>query len=347
MPVDGLFAEFQQRKTVDVKRFIIRRGFKIWPPYFVFLGFVALWLGWKAHGNVSAVWADLWPNLVHVQNYFHTPRIHTWSLAVEEHFYLAIAIIFFIALRGDRTDRFFKNFPRALMLVIASLAALRHVEYLFYGPENINLYATHLRFDGLVVGTLLAYWTYFEPEKITRLRRRPLVLLVIGATLAAPTLFYSPEASVWTFGIGLTGVYIGFGLILLGWINLEAAYPLARKVFSGHAAALLGQVGFYSYSIYLWHIDFGRTPIEKITSMANGHAPGSILWLGGTLIYVIAAVVMGSTLSRLFEIPSLAMRDRLFPKIKVPTTKNSPEDCFDEQLQQEVNIKTHLSGHPV
>jgi peptidoglycan/LPS O-acetylase OafA/YrhL len=221
------------------------------------------------------------------------------------------------------------------------------VEYLFYGPENVNLYATHLRFDGLVVGTLLAYWTYFEPEKIARLRRRPLVLLVVGASLAAPTLIYNPEGSVWTFGIGLTCVYIGFGLILLGWINLERTYPFARKCFSSHAAAFLGQVGFYSYSIYLWHIDFARTPIQKIVAMASGHVPASILWLGATGIYVIAAVVVGSTLSRLFEIPSLAMRDRLFPKIKIPATKNRPEDCSAEQAEQEVNIKAHLSGRPV
>jgi len=81
--------------------------------------------------------------------------------------------------------------------------------------------------------------------------------------------------------------------------------------------------------------------------MANGHLHASLLWLGATVISVIAAVVMGSTLSRLFEIPSLAMRDRLFPKIKTPITKNSPEDCSAEPLQPEVNIKTHLSGRPV
>src|SRR5215212_8965764 len=106
--VSGLiFAEYRQRQRVDIRRFVIRRGFKIWPPYLAYVGVLALWLAWQLRaGGLSAVWAELWPNVFHVQNYFHTPRLHTWSLAVEEHFYLTAALVFFLVLgRRDGAAR--------------------------------------------------------------------------------------------------------------------------------------------------------------------------------------------------------------------------------------------------
>ena len=37
-----LFNEIKARSSLDVGRFIIRRGFKIWPGYFVYLGFLGI-----------------------------------------------------------------------------------------------------------------------------------------------------------------------------------------------------------------------------------------------------------------------------------------------------------------
>jgi peptidoglycan/LPS O-acetylase OafA/YrhL len=34
----------------------------------------------------------LLPNLIHLQNYFGSPRVQTWSLAVEEHFYVLLPL---------------------------------------------------------------------------------------------------------------------------------------------------------------------------------------------------------------------------------------------------------------
>src|SRR2546421_454717 len=42
-----LLGEFRRRGRVDVPRFLIRRGLKIWPLYFAYLGFLVVWLAWK------------------------------------------------------------------------------------------------------------------------------------------------------------------------------------------------------------------------------------------------------------------------------------------------------------
>lgn len=319
--VSGLiFAEYRQRGAVDIRRFVIRRGFKIWPPYLVYLAVIAAWIAWR-QGGASVAWAELWPNVFHVQNYFHTPRVHTWSLAVEEHFYLAVAFVFLWLLGHGRAPRL-RHLPAFVVSCVLGLAALRHIGFLRQGPEQLNLYATHLRFDGLLMGTLLAYWTHFDPPKLAWLAGRPLRVMLVGLACATPTLVASPEASPWHAGIGLTGVYVGFALFVLGWLNVTNVHPWWRAAFTRWPAALLGQIGFFSYSIYLWHVDLAQTPMRKAVQWfaANEMSP-MVQWVVATLLYVGLAVLTGMVLARLLEIPSLALRDRLFPSVIKPTVE--------------------------
>lgn len=94
-----LFTEILNHGTLDVTRFIIRRGFKIWPSYYVFLFYYAAYLHARFHLGVTQTFSLLVPNLIHIQNYVSRSDLglrltgdpywgfnmrHTWSLAVEE-----------------------------------------------------------------------------------------------------------------------------------------------------------------------------------------------------------------------------------------------------------------------
>jgi peptidoglycan/LPS O-acetylase OafA/YrhL len=128
----------------------------------------------------------------------------------------------------------------------------------------------------------------------------------------------------------LTGVYAGFGLLLLGWIHLPRTTPFLGGIF----AEIIGQIGFFSYSIYLWHIDLAQTPLKKLLAHVPLSAfPPGVVWLLATSTYVTLAVITGALLSRWFEIPALALRDRLFeravPAVNLselpPTLEAKPE----------------------
>lgn len=95
-----LFKELKSYGKVHVGRFLIRRGLKIWPVYFAYLAYYVakgLHRGW----GIGGTWGKLYPNFFHIQDYVESAPAHTWSLAVEEHFYLALPILVWLL-----TERF-------------------------------------------------------------------------------------------------------------------------------------------------------------------------------------------------------------------------------------------------
>src|SRR4051812_31178165 len=84
--------EHQRTGRFDGWRFTVRRALKLWPVLFVFLAVQALFGDQPLHSY-------LWQTALHVQNYAGTSIVHLWSLAVEEHFYFVLAVLFPLAAR--------------------------------------------------------------------------------------------------------------------------------------------------------------------------------------------------------------------------------------------------------
>src|SRR3954471_24862794 len=93
--------------TFDGRRFTARRVLRLWPVLYVFLAVHAV-LGSEPAGSY------LWQNALHVQNYAGTSLTPLWSLAVEEHFYLALALLFPLLARRRMS-------PKVLVGVLAGL----------------------------------------------------------------------------------------------------------------------------------------------------------------------------------------------------------------------------------
>ena len=106
-----LFREQQRYGTLSFRRFFVRRGFKIYPSFYLLILVTVI----VAHALGQVVpRRRLWTELLYIQSYRFGLWDHTWSLAVEEHFYLLFPI-FYLMLRRRIPS------PRKQSLVLAGI----------------------------------------------------------------------------------------------------------------------------------------------------------------------------------------------------------------------------------
>ena len=290
-----LFDELSRRGTVRPFRFLARRGFKIYPAFWLMVA-VSVVFGPPARMLTVAC------ELLFFQNYGPGLWVHTWSLAVEEHFYLLVAAAF--AWRGifsrlDTPRRQVGAFVGGLVAVLAS----RIVTFVVI-PARYKLvfFGTHVRLDALLFGTLLA-WLVRHPAYGPRMkayvavRRAPLAALALLALVPAVVL---GRQHWFVITFGLTMVYLGCGCLLLVALSVQLTGPVSRA---------LAWLGRSSYSIYLWHLPVHVLLVPALA--AHGLVPAS--WGKEPAVALVAALAIGVLGTRLIEDPVLGLRDRVVP----------------------------------
>ena len=323
-----LFKEILKTGRLDVKRFFIRRGLKIWPPYFLFLAFLFLRLLAEHHG-VRGAFIQLLPNLVHLQNYFekYTLRGHTWSLAVEEHFYLALPLFLILLTRSWKNISALALMPLAALGVIVLCNVLRIVTN-WNRPFILGThqYPTHLRIDGLFFGVLLAYLYHMKPEMLARVGRHRWTLLALGALLVLPMGIFDIDDHRWIWTIGFTMLYVGYGCVLLACVYTAPGDGVLGRTLFSIPSRFVAWIGVFSYSIYLWQADLGSIPTRHWIMPHLPQRPSTVFWALSMFVSLALTIASGIIMSKLIEMPVLALRDRFFPgRIPLPTRPASTD----------------------
>lgn len=245
---------------VPLRYFVARRFLRIFPIYY--LAIVILW------GQMS------WPEIVGCATYTsnfvfmgldeHGPMGHSWSLAIEEHFYLLWPpIVAFTSVRTSRRVILLGVFPMALLSLVLAYTVAPWDTHGSAVKEFIFRSST-VRFASLGVGALLAY----SEIRVRGSKALGLAIIVIGAGLSV---FLSLP------GLGKTGLLetvrqipatkgdlhsIAIGLSVISFPCLSLALVAAAVVWTGswapHAVLLrlapLRWVGRISYGLYIYHI---------------------------------------------------------------------------------------------
>lgn len=293
-----LFCEYQKHGSVNIKRFLIRRGFKIYPAFWLFLvsSLIMYWCLGVPLNSVAVL-----GELTFLQNYLGGIWAHTWSLAVEEHFYIGLALLVTFLISVDQTNPF-RRIPYFFVIIAVTCLSFRVVNLIMF-PEyshQVSLMPTHLRIDSLMFGVLLSYlWNFHNFEK--RTAWIPSWLLVLLAlVLLSPAFIFQLESYRWISVVGFVLFYLGSGLLIIAAVRL--------KTTESKLIQLLAALGAASYSIYLWHVavaTLGYRYFSKATGIES-----YIVYL---LIAVVGACLFGWVLNRIIENPILRVRDRLFP----------------------------------
>jgi peptidoglycan/LPS O-acetylase OafA/YrhL len=287
-----LLREWQATEAVDLRAFYLRRAFRILPALWVFL--LSITLVWQMSH------ADLAKALLFVTNLSPTGtwRLdHTWSLSVEEQFYLAWPLT--MAVLGPR---------RALRLAWVAVAALPVVRVavhaLWVAPRGVVWHVLHLRFDTILLGCVVAVLRASCPEhRLLRVLSRPGVAAASVAflTVGSPVL-WSRLGEYYDLTVGAScGAFAVASIVLYA---IEDAGSLLGRVLN---SAPLVHVGTISYSLYLWQQPFFAPELQ---------GP-----LARWPVALAAAFVLAEASYRLVEVPMLRLRVRLTSRRRpVPAT---------------------------
>lgn len=287
-----LFSEFERTGGFRPGRFLIRRALKIWPVLYAFL-FLQLILHqhpWQSY---------FFQCLFHVQNFFPTPLSHLWSLAVEEQFYLAFAILYAVILRIGGS-------PRLMACILAGLMIFTLIDRstaVMVGIDGAAMMQTQFRIDALACGMVLSYLHHFRPAIFEDMCSRKFVLFLIWVTGCWITSTHFVFGR-FTQSIGYTIVYISAAAFLLFCYGFRPLVAASRPV------RLMSQLGLYSYAIYVCQYAAVRPASAFVQRMRLPDPSATIIRIG---LEYAGACAAGMIVTILVERPILALRNRRFP----------------------------------
>ena len=285
--INSLILKDLESGTFTLSGFYERRARRILPALFLVMlcciPFAWMWmppLEFKGFG-ASVISVCLFASNIlfwHQADYFDTasnlkPLLHTWSLAVEEQFYIAFPIVLLLLWRSGQR----RTFQIIAALAFASLLAS---EYASRSYPSFNFFWAPTRAWELLSGSLCAFGSF------KRHPARDNALSIAGISAILLSVFWFDSNTPMPSAVALCPV-IGTCLVLLfGVKGTHLASLLSTRGFVG--------IGLVSYSAYLWH-----QPLFVFSRLRLVHQPSAEIILALCLVTFLLAYLSW----RFVEIP--------------------------------------------
>jgi peptidoglycan/LPS O-acetylase OafA/YrhL len=284
--------EEQQRGSLSLKAFYVRRTLRIFPGYYYFIVLLTVLVLASGSGSTSEMWFSAFPYYVSYLGEF-APRahfVHSWSLGIEEKFYLLWPLLCFVFLKGKP-------------LVRIALAALLSFALPLLPFDSI--WTDWNTYPRILFGCLLALLLH-DAQGFQVLQRWAAGWRAwLGLAIAVAAHFASDHVPLSAGGIIEAGYTLGIGLVLIG---LVAGNPLWSRPLSWAPVRFVGQ---RAYGIYLLHV--------LCIWGVEGLLPSDSIPVGGPLLTYLAAflvsVGVADVLYRLIERPGVRAGHRMSDKI--------------------------------
>ncbi|HNR20277.1 MAG TPA: acyltransferase [Bacteroidia bacterium] len=296
--ITSIILKAKEKGTFSFREFYVNRTLRIFPIYYLTILLVAIFITTQG----------LWYPLFYVANYYFAlnvhvhPLNHSWSLAVEEHFYLLWPLIL---------TQFSNSTCKKILLIgvpaitLLTVLIVPHVLPYSNAYEFIIL-GTTTRWFSISLGSYLA----FNNEWLNNLSRKK-VLTIFSITAIVYIIFYLMPVIPFLQDVPkyakkvLIVPFISLGVIIL-WYRLDyARETLFKKLIVNKVADYIGKM---SYGIYLYHY-----PILYYFNMVDWQNP--ITHNAPKYWAMIGLILACASLSYHFiELPLLNMRHRFYKK---------------------------------
>ena len=189
----------------------------------------------------------------------HKPFLHTWSLSVEEQFYIIFPATLLLT---------FKYYRKYLVhiLIIGFLISLGVAEWTSRNYPSTSFYFIHTRLWELLAGSILAYYEILKGHR-SNYKTLNLILPMVGLLLIAHSVFFFNDEIFHPSFLTLSSI---IGVCLIIWFSNRGEFItriLSSKLFVG--------IGLISYSLYLWH--YPIFAFSRVTGFTFENKIGQIL----------------------------------------------------------------------
>ena len=296
--IGGILARQAQSADFSVGRFWLRRWLRTLPNYYLFLLVNVVVGRW-----IDGAWPPAAAYAVFLQN-FAWPQpiffIESWSLSVEEIFYLIAPLLALLF-----SHHLLRRIPAAALvvaaIVVATIVRVIYVKALDPGWDLSVRMVTLVRMDAIAYGVLLMLW-FRNPAGIARRFSGTLAIAgTIGIALAAYLFLTVPRDTDFFARTGL------FSLISASFaMFLPAAANWRRSGVPAPIEWAIRAVARWSYALYLCQLGVMRVMNE----LGTGNAQSVAGCLMQALMFMTLSIACAALVYRLFEQPILRWRDR-------------------------------------
>lgn len=289
-----LWKELLQDHGISIRRFIIRRGLRIWPLFFfIFACVFAIY--WPDAATKQYGWSDL----VFLTNYLNHGIVGGgWSLCTEEQFYIVTPLL--LCLFGRNKE--LKDIRPWLWSLLALIPAIRamiwihHTGHFFYHDPDLfatMYYKFHTHCDGLIIGLIISNLWISQNKPKSSMKKASLIVIGGGIVMI---LLRELQHEVFIF----TGLAVFFGSLV--WFGLTSRSALFKS-------RLFYWISRLSFGMYLNHAYLMGPTLMKVLPRLHFLPQASIeAQLMGTLILTVLSAIFALATFCLVEHPFLSLR---------------------------------------
>lgn len=242
-----VFREIDKTGKFSLRYFLIRRTLRIWPLYFLVVGFsfllVKLFPIYGATQHEFIWYAFFLSNFGEIQNGVndaYTQLTIPWSVSIEEQFYLFWALFI-----GG-----FQFKKRTSLLIFFTLLLIGSLFFrgFYFDDERILYYHTFSAITDLSIGALTAFLFHFHFEKLKKIVSLPKLWIILIYIFIFLIIVLKNKIFHFDYVIILERP-----IIALGFAWIISRQIIHSSIIKGKTKSFISYLGKISYGIYMYH----------------------------------------------------------------------------------------------